>query len=297
MMKTHLMPLNPGVVTILLRPPPLNLEAVADQLFNSQSAATIHALALKHLSPEHASAVTQSGTTLEAAVTFACLWSENIFPLMLEYTGIDPWTNLPIDEDGDEEHNRFLVDRLLSGIPYRLHGIDYSYELHELHDYAQPALVAGLLLTNSFGTTEATPPYTRNEVTALRNVWAEHLEMTVALPAGALQRIPTFGHQPRRLIQAVTGTAHEMAADLVNYLSEMEDNVFLSWYNAEDAPTFNDPWTDENIQTATTLWERAQTILHRMNAYMEEQNNRIPQMIQEILDLVEATPPTGGDEQ
>ena len=272
------MPLNPAAAAASLQPLPLNLQALLDQLTHSQSLTAIQTLAVSYLNSEHAETVINCATAFQAATAFASRFSESVFPLTLEHI---------VTEEEEDPH---LADNLLAGIPYYLGGIETSCELHEIHNGGPPALTAGLMLTDFFGINEDTFPYAGEEIAALRAVWAEHLDETQGVSSETLQRIPPFGHQPGHIIKAVTGTPHEMAAELVNYLSQMEDNVFLSWYSEEEELNFSDPWNRENVELATALWQRAQTILTRMNTYIEQQNHRVPQMLQEILDLVEATP-------
>lgn len=245
-------------VATLLRRPPTDLDYIADLLQHSQSASIIQRLAARHLPPEHAQAVLDARTTPQAAMTFAALFSDHVFPLFLEHLGIDPFTNF-LFEEADTDN---LLHYLLNAITYRLHGVDYAYELH---DHAPVPLIAVGVLANIFNVTSESWAYHRDQAAAHRAVWSEHLEATHDVPPEAIHRIPYFGHDLDDFTAAVAGTEHAMANDCLIYMAQLHDNIFLSWYDTEEDINYTDQWTDENIETGTAAWAEADRILRNIN--------------------------------
>ena len=274
-----------------LQPRPLDLEVVADRLRNTQSNTILHQLAKHYLPTAQAAEIINARTSLKATIKFARYFDELVFPLMLEYIGVDPWSE---ETDTDENDATWLTMRLMNGIPYRPHGIEYSYELHELHDSGQPALIAIGFAANIFNLVHDTPEnywdmnYHREKVDALRAVWADHLTTRTRVPEETLNRVPTYGHPPSLFAPALAGTTHARAADVVTYLAQSHNNIFLGWYDTDTEINFTDPWTVQNVDEAIVLWEEARTILRNVNTYCDEQTDNIPQMMIEILEHLES---------
>lgn len=289
------MPLDIAAALLQLDPQPLHIAILADRLTNGRSAADLHTLALRHLTPPHAYEVTHAATTMQAAALFVQHFSTDRFPLMTEHLPLDIGF---LDPGEYDEDTQFAVNYLLNGVPYRLHGFDHYEELHEMHRHTYPALIVVCAFLNFFGVTDNHPEYIRQESTAMRYVWTEHLQDEAGVPPEALEGIPPFGYPTEHFVHAVTGTPHAGAVHLATVLAESSDNVFLSWYNSEEVLEFSDPWTDEVIEEGVTLWAEARTVLEGMTAYMQEQDSRIPQMAAELRHLLDSRTPTAqGNEE
>ena len=280
-------PLDLLRILAALRPAPLNLRVLADRMANGRAAAELHALAIRHLTAEHARDVTHAQTTIESAVAFVNHFGTDRFPLMTEHLPLDP-DFLGMDDDDD---NRFAIAYLLNGIPYRLHGFDHYEEMHELHRHTYPALIVVCALLNLYRSKPTDPDFIRSEVSGLRLVWQEHLMEQAGVAPETLEGIPPFGYWPEHFMAAVAGTEHDGANHLATVLAQTSDNVFLSWYNSEEVMEFSDPWDDEHIEAAVQLWAEAQPVLEGMTAYMQAQDHRIPQMAAELRALLDAHKP------
>ena len=278
-------PLDLMRILATLTPAPLNVRMLADRLANGRYAAELHALAIRHLTPEHARDVTHAQSTIESAIAFVNHFSTDRFPLMTELPDPD---FLGMDDDDD---NRFAIAYLLNGIPYRLHGFDHYEEMHELHRHTYPALIVVCALLNLYRTKTTDPDFIRSEVTGLRFIWHEHLLEQTGVAPETLEGIPPFGYSPEHFMAAMAGTAHEGANHLATVLAQTSENVFLSWYNSEEVMEFPDPWDDEHIEGGMRLWAEAEPILDGMTAYMQSQDHRIPQMAAELRALLDAHKP------
>ena len=274
-------PLNLAHINRILRPTPFHILQLLDTLVYGRSIQAVRTLATRYLPAEHAQTVLGAQNGQDTFTQFATLFSEHVFPLNLEHLGIDPSTEEFFDEIDQAELLRVIENT----IPYQIFGIDYSDELHELHEHAPGGLIATAFIANIFHTDGS---YFAEDSTAFRNIWAEHLTDHWGVSPEAISRVPTFGHPPELVIQAVADTEHSMAADVVTYLAQLHENVFLTWYSYEEPFYYSDPWTDENIQAGTEAWEYARGVLDRMHQYLDLQNDRVPAMFDEVLTLTEA---------
>ena len=280
-------PLSIAAALHQLAPPPLHIAILADRLANSSSTATLHSLATRYLTNDHAYQVIQAETAVASAAEFVRHFSNEVFPLMTEHIPLED--EFP-DEDGYDENAQFAVNLLLNGIPYRLHGFDYCEELHEMHRWTYPSLLVVGLFLNYADITSNDRPQTRYDDQAIRHIWREHLENTCNVPPELLALPPEFGYAPSHFISAVADTEHAGAGQLATVFAQQTDNVFLSWYNSEEYLEFNDPWTDSNIAEATELWEEAKPIITGMSQYIQEHADALPQLFQDLHELVSARP-------
>lgn len=286
-------PLSLGHVARLLRPAPLNLEEVSRTLFQGQSAAEIHAMAIRFLPPHPAEQVITAPTPSEAALRFAVLFDQHVFPLYLEYFGIDSTAGDLIDP-AEPIDPRTLIE---SSIPCRPLGIDVDYELHELHDIAPDSLITVCAMLDVLGAlAPEANEYTISESDALHTVWKEHLQ-GLGVPSSLLERIPSHGFPAKHFLAAVRKSAHQEAQHAVNYMIPPEHNVFLNWYSSSSIYDFNDCWTDENVAAGSSQWQQAKAVLTGRDEYLMSQEGRAPQQAEELLALLQSSNPAEGDQQ
>ena len=289
-------PLSLQHVIRALRPAPLDLQLLAHSLTQGKSVHNILSMASKYLQPADAEQVMAAPTPGDAALNFAMLFSDTVFPLALEYMGIDPMTDAPWDEETPLDPERITGP----GIPYRPLGIECEYEIHELHEIAPPSLIPICALMDLLHIGDAALPgadtpdtWTRHmiaESAALHNVWLEHLEHQLNVPRALLKRIPEHGYAPAHFQAAIRGTAHADAEGVVIYIGRTEENNFLAWYDGEQPFEYHDPWTDENIQAALQEWHRAQAVLTQRDDYLAAHQERVPAQTEELIHILESHP-------
>ena len=281
-------PLNLNALLNRISPPPVNLAVLSDRLTNSQSAATLHKLAARHLTPEHAYAVTHTATVLESAVEFVRHFSTDVFPLMTEHLPLED--GMAWDNDADDD-TTFALNMLLHGIPYRLHGFDHCEELHQMHNYTYTSLIVVGMFVNFFEVGDDNgqyDAYAASEVNAIRTVWREHLDKFGLMPNHVVDAMPPYGYRPSDFIAAMEGTAHDGAGMVATVLAQQTDNVFLSWYNTEEVFEFSDPWTEENVTDGRRLWLEAQPIVEGMQTYIRTQEESLPTLAEQLHEIITA---------
>lgn len=266
-----------------LRPPPISINAVLKAISASQETALIQEMARAYLPPEQLDRVLDATGIHQTTVQFLCAFSEHVFPIQLEYMGIDTMAEDLIDYGEDDP---YLPDLNEARIPYAPCGLDLSYELHELTDMGQPAFIAIAFFTNFLQLEPSSPSYHQNEDSGFRAVWADYLTNRYHVQPRLLQGTPPHGYPLSLMKTALRNSKHHQAMNSLELLTADTDNIFLGFYFSEMNFDYLDPWSDDCIRFGIEQWSYARTILEGHRRYCDRQEARIPKMVQEIRRLI-----------